>query len=173
VKLCLNSDLCFLNNAFWFWKPQMKLIPSKEPPAQETYSGLSHSGLGVGSNGDGKARDYSPNIVPEVIDLVQKSHKARPYIFKKKAPYPGAYPLNFSPYQLASHHHVLNNAVNLTPAELFNDCRILKKCIAQEFPSHYFDEEGYREDSPKAQSRPHCCTRRVSSTRYSSRRQKL
>ena len=152
----------------------MKTGISKEKLAIETDSVLSHSGR-IGSNSDiRKDIDALPNSVSDITDMVKKLHRARPYIFKKKTPPPGAYPKPFSPFQLAS-HFALNNAVALTPAEVYSDCKLLKTCIKREFSSQYFDEEGYAEESvkpPKPQVQ-YCCPRRTSSSRYSSRRVKL
>jgi hypothetical protein len=154
---------------------------SKGTSAQEPDSVASHLyGSGIRSNSDiREVVDNLPNSASNVADLVKKLHRARPYIFKKKTPLPGAYPLNFSPYQLAS-HHPSKNAVNLTPAEVYSDCKLLVTCIKTDFPSNYFDEEGCTEHSmkpPKPQA-PICCPRRDSatrdsSTRYSIRRKKL
>jgi hypothetical protein len=158
---------------------QAKTMLSKETPAQESNLISSHSGSGFGSSSDVQTvLDLSPKHIPNVVDLVKKSHRARPYIFKKKAPHPGAYPLNFSPYQMAS-HYALDNAVNLTPAEVYSDSKILRQFVTQEFPSHYFDEKGCAEDSTKLHSKlretapSYCCPRRDSFSRYSSRRKKL
>jgi hypothetical protein len=77
----------------------------------------------------------------------QAKHRAaqavssRPYVFKKKAPPPGSYPANFSPYRL-SVSSSSNNAVRLTPAEVYYDCKKMHQAIKDAFSSEYFAEEG-------------------------------
>jgi hypothetical protein len=104
------------------------------------------------------------------------SYRAKPYLFKKRIPIAGAYPPNYSPYRL-SNLHALNNAVKLTPAEVFSDCKLLRQGILKEFPSQYFEEleGGYpMEDSNKTSSKPpmsNYSQRRVSSFRYCNQRE--
>jgi hypothetical protein len=148
----------------------MKVILSKDNTAKETDSFWGRSGSGIQTKNGIQYLGMSPRK-NSIADLVEKLHRARPYIFKKKTPYPGAYPLNFSPYHLAGQFS-LNNAVNLTPAEVYSDCQLLRKFVPEEFPSHYFDEEGCAEESSTKHPNlpvPYCCRRRDSSSRSLSR----
>ena len=94
---------------------------------------------------------------PELSDFAQrlknqaknKPKLAKPYVFKKKVPLPGAYPLNFSPYRLST-LTTSTNAVRLTPAEIYSDCIEIYQAMKNEFSSEYFAEEGSTDASPAA-----------------------
>ena len=82
-----------------------------------------------------------------------KVHQAKPFTFKKKVPAPGCYPLNFSPYRL-SYLSSSCNAVRLTPAEVYSDCKLIHQITSQEFSSHYFEEGVPESDKSGSKSAP-------------------
>jgi hypothetical protein len=111
----------------------------------------------------------------DFAEQARNSYRAKPYLFKKKIPQAGEYPQNYSPYRLAS-IHALNNAVKITPAEVFSDFKLLRQGFLQEFSSQYFEEGGLcdMEDHTKKCFKSHTSSfgqRRVSSSRHFSRRE--
>ena len=93
-----------------------------------------------------KPSDFAQSSKNQTKD---KPKLAKPYVFKKKVPLPGAYPLNFSPYRL-SNLTTSTNAVRLTPAEIYSDCKEIHQAMKNEFASEYFAEEGSTDKSPAA-----------------------
>lgn len=73
-----------------------------------------------------------------LIPIKGKIPAVRTYCFKKKKPFPGAYPLHFSPYKLANSSNP--RAVSLSSSEIQKDLFMISQKTAIEFSSQYFDE---------------------------------
>jgi hypothetical protein len=86
----------------------------------------------------GQARAMSNYIVEE--ELRPKARIAL-YTFKKRKPIPGAYPLHYSPYRLAS-TSPSRVTISLSRQEILPDLLNIQCSLSSTFKSQYFDESG-------------------------------